>query len=65
MWKEDLRKQYSVTIFKNKNQIYYYMIHLKDDPKHQALFLESVNLPTSDWIFTCTANIMQGQNRTW
>lgn len=62
-WKEDLRRQYSVSLPKGSQGNQWHLIRIINDPKHTALFVEALNLPLTDWIFACAADSIKGQSR--
>lgn len=64
-WREDLRRQYTVTFPRGTNHNQWHMIRILNDPKHQALFLQAINLRVVDWIYACTASSVRGQMRYW
>jgi hypothetical protein len=41
------------------------MIRLLDDPKHEMLAVEAVNIGDKDWVFACVADIIHNEVRMW
>ncbi|XP_012138951.2 GPI inositol-deacylase isoform X2 [Megachile rotundata] len=62
-WIEDIRKQYTWTNknLSKKTSSIYLMIRLRDEPDH--LTIDTINLESKDWLFVCTASIIEGQSR--
>ncbi|KAK7788803.1 hypothetical protein R5R35_010913 [Gryllus longicercus] len=63
MWNEYLRRQFSVVEPYGVPSVMYVMIRLVDDPKHEWLLAEAINVEANDWVFACTANEIRGPSR--
>ncbi|XP_021936660.1 GPI inositol-deacylase isoform X2 [Zootermopsis nevadensis] len=63
VWKENLQRQFT---FHEPNGVLtetHIMIRLLDDPKHEMLAVEAVNIDDKDWVFACVANAFHNEVR--
>ncbi|XP_069692336.1 GPI inositol-deacylase [Periplaneta americana] len=62
-WRENLQRQFT---FHEPNGIHtetYIMIRLLDDPKHEMMAVEAVNVDDKDWVFACVADAIHNNAR--
>lgn len=65
VWKENIQRQFT---FHEPHGVFtetHIMIRLLDDPKHEMLAVEAINVDDKDWVFACVADITHNEVRMW
>ena len=55
-WKDILKRQYTFQTDKKLDKNTYLMVKTIDDPKHEILTVDAVNMDLDNWVFGCKAN---------
>ena len=64
-WFEYVQRQYTVMEPKGVQRPSHWMIRIVDDPKHEILAIETVNVNTRDWLFACNAHTYNHAGKVW
>ncbi|KAK6642802.1 hypothetical protein RUM43_004304 [Polyplax serrata] len=62
-WLENLQRQFTVTEAQGVKKNHYIMIRLFSDIKSEMAFIEAYNINIRDWIFACSADLVQNSVR--
>ncbi|KAJ9584662.1 hypothetical protein L9F63_020987, partial [Diploptera punctata] len=63
VWKEYLQRQFTFHEPYGVHTETYIMIRLLDDPKHEMLSVEAINVKDKDWVFACVADVVHNSVR--